>query len=102
MQVCNPSCVLADSYEQQTKNIGCQRSLHILQYVHDNQLYLHYAVGPLDMVNVSFEQESYTVRDGDGSVEICFTTNTGHTEAIEVEVLPMEKPGIPDDMKATG
>ena len=59
-------------------------------------------MGPVDTVTVSFEQESYTVGEGDGFVEICFTTNTGHTEPIEVEVLPTVKTDIPDEMTAAG
>ena len=44
---------------------------------------------------VSFEEESYTVIESDGYVEVCFLTNSGHTEPIEVEILPIEKAEVP-------
>ena len=45
------------------------------------------------MPRVSFEKETDVVdeRDVDHYVEVCFFTNTGHTEPIEVLITPVMK-----------
>ena len=44
-------------------------------------------------LNVSFERDQYTVNENDGSVQVCFLTNIGHSEDVLVTVEPVDKPG---------
>ena len=47
----------------------------------------------LTELNVSFERDQYTVNEDDGSVQVCFLTNIGHTDNVSVTVTPVDKPG---------
>ena len=42
-------------------------------------------------LSVSFEMETYTVGESDGSSEVCFLTSTGHADTIEVVIQPVMK-----------
>ena len=44
-----------------------------------------------EIPSISFEKDNYTVDESDDYVEVCFFTNTGHTEAIDVEIIPVMK-----------
>lgn len=48
-------------------------------------------LSPAGIPRISFESDSYTVDESDDYVEVCFFTNTGHTEAIDVEIAPVMK-----------
>lgn len=39
---------------------------------------------------MSFDKDSYTVQEGN-AVEVCFSTNMGHSQSIEVVIMPTEK-----------
>ena len=56
-------------------------------------------------VQVSFENPSYTVNEEDGTVEVCFTTSTGHPDrniVVEVQVQEGVSPSCGDAPQASG
>ena len=55
---------------------------------HMCSIYTDFSAG---IPRISFEEDSYTVDESDDYVEVCFFTNSGHTEAIDVEIAPVMK-----------
>lgn len=41
--------------------------------------------------SISFGSDEYNVGESDDYVEVCFFTNTGHAEAIDVDIAPVMK-----------
>ena len=45
-------------------------------------------------LTVSFDKESYTVSESEEYVEVCFSTNMGHDQEVEVIIVPVETPDV--------
>lgn len=51
-----------------------------------NTTTLVYVLFCITVLSITFEREVYTVVENEGSVEVCFLTNTGHMDRTKVEI----------------